>query len=311
MRFLASKTGVVHIVDARRSDPGATPCPAVARALNAGSWKGQRSLKPEAVLEMKDCAKCGTFKAARAALRVEDGRTEMKSMGAKVKKSRNTAPVNQPVADERTTLKAKEHANLAEQHGWTVTIERNENRGLTVIATRGNESCVLTYREGGFLNNPGIVFKVPGRTVPLHNSGTWRRQVSLPEGKRPISAKPKRAGRAPKSKAEDPEPEINGAVVVAEEVIPLNKSSLPFLLDDDDATIIDAIKGSMLYWRNNMMAKVVSARVPSRARLIRFAHTARGNRRYVSFPEAEMTKDGEIYGAERAVAIEDMLRVRH
>lgn len=222
---------------------------------------------------------------------------------------------NWPVADERTTLKAKEHANIAGEHGWSVQVTANERRGLTVIASKGDEICVLAYRENGILWNDEIRFKVPGRSVPMHNSGTWRRQVSLPEGQRPISARPKRFGRKPKlngiersesANSEPTEDEIDG------DVIPLNVASLPFSKDDDDLIIVDAIKGMELFWRNNMMQKVVSARVPSKARMIRFGVTGRepNQRRCVSFPESEMSKDGEIYGAERTVAIESMLRVR-
>lgn len=332
MRYLATKAGTAHVITKD------TSCPIVKR--NVDAWKGQRSLKPSVVLsEYKDCAKCETFENARAELRqlkenaatADYNRREVnrlnrssgpqsKKPAGKRPKARNVTPQvrpgdNWPVADERTTLKAKEHANIAEEHGWSVQVTANERRGLTVIASKGDEICVLAYRENGILWNDEIRFKVPGRSVPMHNSGTWRRQVSLPEGQRPISARPKRFGRKPKlngiersesANSEPTEDEIDG------DVIPLNVASLPFSKDDDDLIIVDAIKGMELFWRNNMMQKVVSARVPSKARMIRFGVTGRepNQRRCVSFPESEMSKDGEIYGAERTVAIESMLRVR-
>lgn len=307
MRYLATKAGTAHVIIKD------TSCPIVKR--NVETWKGQRSLKPSVVLsEFKDCSKCQTFEHARSELRKPESKAPKslrRAVDAAVKL--NAKLNNMPVADERTTLKAKEHAELAEQHGWSVSITANAKRGLTVIASKGDEICVLAYRENGILWNDEIVFKVPGRIVAMHNSGTWRRQVSLPEGKRPISARPKRFGRKKTSagmnlpesaNGEQTEDEING------EVIPLNIASLPFSKDDDDLIIVDAIKGMELFWRNNMMAKVVSARVPSKPRLIRFGTTGRAQRRYVSFPETEMSSDGEIYGPERSVAIEDMLRVR-
>lgn len=304
MRYLATKAGTAHVV---MKD---SPCPIVKR--NADAWKGQRSLKPDVVLKAyKDCANCDTFNRARE---------EMRLLGAAKAQSRKAAAKKEPVApkpaaDERTTKKAEEHAKLATEHGWSVNIEPNARRGLTVIATKGDEICVLAYRENGILWNDEIRFKVPGRSVPMHNSGTWRRQVTLPEGQRPISARPKRFGRKrsavsveqeESANAEPNEDGING------EVIPLNVSSLPFAKDDEDAIILDFIKGQTLYWRNNMMAKVVSARVPSKPRMIRFGVTGRepNQRRCVSFPETEMSSDGEIYGAERTVAIDSMLRVR-
>jgi hypothetical protein len=332
MRFLASKTGTVHVVDRSPSDPGTSSCPVVSRALNAGTWKGQRSLKPEDVLKMKDCTNCESFKLASQAVaaksepvapKAPSRRRHRESPVSKIKKqTRNkernvTTEVrsdNHPVADERTTQKAKEHVAIAEEHGWSVQVTSNPRRGLTIVASRGDEICVLAYRENGILWNEEIVFKVPGRSVPMHNSGTWRRQVSLPEGQRPIAARPKKFGRKPQSKvasgpedAEEPTadtPEING------EIIPINKSSLPFPVDADDAEIIEHIKGRTLYWRNDMLSKVVWAQVPIKARMIRFGHTGRAQRRYVSFPESYMTKDGEVYGPERCVAVEAMLRVR-
>lgn len=317
MRYLATKAGTAHVVTKD------TPCPIVRR--NVDVWKGQRSLKPSIVLDKyKDCAKCGTHEAARSELRKPEpakkgpvARKAPKSLrrAADAAVELNAKLNGMPVADERTTLKAKEHQAIAEEHGWSVQVTSNERRGLTVIASKGDEICVLAYRENGILWNDEIRFKVPGRSVPMHNSGTWRRQVSLPEGQRPISARPKRFGRKPKlngiertesANSEPNEEEIDG------EVIPLNIASLPFSKDDEDFIIVDAIKGMELFWRNNMMQKVVSARVPSKARMIRFGVTGRepNQRRCVSFPESEMSKDGEIYGAERTVAIESMLRVR-
>jgi hypothetical protein len=312
MRYLATKAGTAHVV---LKD---SPCPVVKK--NVDSWKGQRSLKPSVVLEgYRDCAKCQTFKHARLEQKVPAASRPVAEAKRPAKqKARDVTPMvangdNWPVADERTTAKAKEHMAIAEEHGWSVTVTSNNRRGLTVIASREDEICVLAYRENGILWNDEIVFKVPGRIVPMHNSGTWRRQVSLPEGKRPIPARPKRFGRKPAAKVangpESAEEVSPDGTEVDGELIPLNKSSLPFPIDADDLVIIDYIKGRTLYWRNNMMAKVVSANVPSKPRLIRFGETRRG-RRFVSFPESTMTKDGEMWGAERSVAIEDMLRVR-
>lgn len=329
MRYLATKAGTVHVVSKD------TACPTVKR--NAEAWKGQRSLKPVAVLDYKDCTRCESHKLARAEIAADKKAAKQANAGVTVvgrrrpvkkltgpdyrkgrpntgggsKRLKVAAAPTPPAADERTTRKAEEHRLIAEEHGWHVDVAANARRGLTVIATKGDEICVLAYRENGILWNDEIVFKVPGRVVPMHNSGTWRRQVSLPEGKRPIPARPKRFGRKPA-----PSVEINGVAKELEEEstegteeIPLNKSSLPFNHDDEDLIIISHIKGRTLFWRNNMMAKVVSAGVPSRPNLIRFGETKHG-RRFVSFPEATMTKNGEMWGAERSVAIEDMLRVR-
>jgi hypothetical protein len=307
VRYLATKAGTAHVV---QKD---SPCPIVKR--NVDAWKGQRSLKPSVVLEMKDCSRCETFKHARAELPAKPAKKGPVARKADRTPRDVTVAVrsdNWPVADERTTAKVKEHITIAEEHGWSVNVTSNERHGLTLIASRGDEICVLAYRENGILWNDEIVFKVPGRKVPMHNSGTWRRQVSLPEGKRPIPAKPKRFGRKKPSVVADPDIHANDDGTESTEVgelIPLNRPSLPFPHDAPDLIIIDHIKGRTLYWRNNMMAKVVSAGVPSKPRLIRFGETKRG-RRFISFPEATMTKDGEMWGAERSVAVEDMLRVR-
>jgi hypothetical protein len=300
MRYLASGAKRAHVVVKD------SPCSTVRQ--NVDAWKGQRSIKPEDVIDnYKDCAKCDTHTQARKELLNPQPEPKRRSNVVKLVTSNAI-----PAADERTTKKAKEHADLAREHGWDVNVTTNVRRGLTIIASKGDEICVLAYRENGILWNDEIQFKVPGRSVPMHNSGTWRRQVSLPEGKRPVPARPKRfSNRKPSvgislsevGNSDETEDETEA------DVIPLNKSSLPFLKDADDAEIADAIKGQMLFWRNNMAAKVASARVPTKTRMIRFNLTKHG-RRFVSFPETEFTKDGEMWGAERSVAIEDMLRVR-
>jgi hypothetical protein len=310
MRYLATKSGTVHVVERGPDDPHGMTCGAAVRALNSGEWKGKRSLKPEQALEMKNCLRCGTHSTIAELARRANGKPVKRPL-VKPKSLKNIMEV--PEADERTTAKATEHAQLARNHGWDVTVTANDKGGLTVTAQKGNETNVLTYRAGGFLDNPGIVAKFPGRTVPLHNSGTWRRQVTAPEGKRPISAQLKRPSKAQNQRqlvVIDPG-ETNGVAIVDEvDAIPLNKSSLPFAHDAEDSEIIDHIRGRTLYWRNNMAAKVASAILPSKPRLFRFGATRTG-RRYVSFPElAGVTEDGEVLGAERSVAIEDMLRVR-
>lgn len=328
MRFLASASGTVHVIHAELD---MSSCPVVTRAKKAGTWKGQRSLKPEDVLSkesyLKDCLNCESYKHARAEVRKNKAAKKTANAGvttiparrrrreSPVSKVRKATASRQPAtADERTTQKAKEHAELAQEHGWSVSVTANTRRGLTVVASRGDEVCVLAYRENGILWNDEIVFKVPGRVVPMHNSGTWRRQVSLPEGKRPIPARPKRFGKKAATKvAVGPNVATESSEdgeVSEEETIPLNRSSLPFNHDDEDLVIIEHIKGKTLYWRNNMLSKVVSAQVPASGRMIRFGHTGRAQRRYVSFPESAMTSDGEVYGPERCVAVEDMLRVR-
>lgn len=303
VRYLASGAKRAHVVVKD------SPCSTVRQ--NVDAWKGQRSIKPEDVIDnYKDCAKCDTHKQARKELLSPQPEPKARPKPRVVTK--NLKSDAWPVADERTTAKTREHADLAKEHGWDVTVTTNDRRGLTLIASKGDEICVLAYRENGILWNDEICFKVPGRRVPMHNSGTWRRQVSLPEGKRPVPARPKRLngkkaatviGSVEFANSDETEDENEP------DVIPLNTSSLPFPKDADDLIIIDAIKGQVLYWRNNMMAKVVSARVPTKARMIRFNHTKHG-RRFVSFPETEFTKDGEMWGAERSVAVEDMLRVR-
>lgn len=296
VRFLATKTGMVHI-------DISSDCPASKRMIASKAWKGIRGLKPEEAMECKDCAKCDTHKTARSEIRANKLAAKSANVGRKHKPKVADTPAL-PAADVRTSAKAEEHAALAREHGWDVTIESNDKGGLTVIAKKGDHSCVLTYRGGGYLHNSGIVAKFPGRVIPLHNSGTWRRQVSLPEGKRPVSGWPLRPARTKERRDVTLNDVLDGS-----ELIPINKSSLPFPIDAEDIEIIDAIKGHTLYWRNNMAAKVCSALVPGRTRLVRVS-TSRTGRRIVSFPESSVTKDGEQFGAERSVAVEDMLRVK-
>ena len=118
MRFLATKSGTVHVMYGELDLPS---CPVVTKAKNAGTWKGQRSLKPEKVLEMGDCLRCESHKKARAEVTkanktAEDQRLNEKEVkrfnskregtSAKVTARKGTMPFPskvQPIADERTT----------------------------------------------------------------------------------------------------------------------------------------------------------------------------------------------------------------
>lgn len=348
VRFLATKTGTVHVVDRDPSDRGGTSCPTVGRMLNAGSWKGQRSLKPEAALAGNDCTKCETHKTARREIRLNKAHVRPTVPGRRPNTATNAAEIKAdaksrlakhqsrtrlrhdsktqevnlkpkepeaPIQDKGQRL-ADEHAKLAKDHGWIVEVQHVTDSEWLVIARKGDEWVQAAWIDGK-VDYPRVIAVFPSYTFWLKNTTQWRRQVSLPDSERPAKREPKnRPPRVPVASRSvlAVDPGLNGAVVVEVEGdgIKFNSTDLPFAKDAPDAEIIDLLRGHILHWRNNFASKIEKAEVPTVTRLIRISEHPTNGRRIVSFPEvADYTKDGVVYGCERSVAIDQMIKVRN
>lgn len=308
MRFLNTKSGTVHV------DTSAS-CSTAKHMMVTKAWKGRRSLTPEQALEYKDCAKCESHKLARSKIREAKAVPLTKNAKAIESLKKRHEKI---MTEDKGNIAAHEHAKLAEEHGWTTTFEHEEPNGWLVTATKDDETVQVAWVNGK-VDYPRVIAVFPTYTFWLKNTSQWRRQVMLPESERPASRESKTA-RKPKPKVVAEKVvaaihgEANGVAVAVEDEVKFNMTSLPFPHDAEDIELTNAIRGKVLYWRNNMAAKVNHATVPSNPRVIRVSRHVRSQRRIVSFPESHTTKVNgalmELLGAERSVAVEDMIRVR-
>jgi hypothetical protein len=302
MRYMKTKAGTAHIAGLPDS-----LCPVVRRAARTGEWKGIRSLKPEQVLELKDCSKCQSHKAAKSELKPKPKPPKRAAFNSKQAVAERLR--RQPVPGDKGEIAANEHAKLATEHGWHVEVMPGRDEWV-VVATKGDEMVQVAWVNGK-VDYPRVIAVFPSYTFWLKNTTQWRRQVSLPEGERPAPREPKRS-RKPRTESKTEPRVINGTSVEEDPQKLFKTTSLPFASDDEDFVIIDALKGHELFWRNNMAAKVNRATVPMNTRLIRVAVSPKSGRRFVSFPEAhgyDSVAAREVLGAERSVAIEDMIKV--
>lgn len=64
VKFLATKTGKVHVVTTKARDAKESACSVVKQGHTKGQWKGKRSLSPDAALALDDCIKCHSHNVA-------------------------------------------------------------------------------------------------------------------------------------------------------------------------------------------------------------------------------------------------------
>lgn len=345
VRFLASKAGTVHVAD------GSGGCPVVRRAIRTREWHGRKSLSPEAALDLKDCMKCETHKAARREIRLNRAATKkanagvttigvgpqkrlrhdgtiqevdlkprrplsgpdhpksVRNNGGGSKRLKVAATPEPPIEDKGQRL-ADEHAKLAKDYGWAVDIQHVSEKEWIVVARKGDESVQAVWVNGK-VDHPRVVAFFPTHTFWLKHTTQWRRQVTLPDSERPAKREPKSRPRRVPADAKVAD-SIDAPVEIETDGVKFNSTDLPFAKDAPDTEIIDLLRGRILHWRNNFASKIEKAEIPTVTRLIRISEHPTNGRRIVSFPEvADYTKDGVVYGCERSVAIDQMIKVRN
>lgn len=199
---------------------------------------------------------------------------------------------------------------FAEEHGWKVKVSEDKP-GLKLVAKRGKETITCWFDGGkydlvriGYIEVEGASWR--GNLRAAH---ACRRQMAN-EGRDRPHPNPGAGRSAPRGKREEePTPETESPEDAFKRV--------PFLVDDDDLTIIDAIKGKSIRWRNGVSGVVEEAQLPAevkgkkRDKIVLKTHPTK-NRRILEF----LAVDGfdsatgrEVYGQERAVAIDKIIRV--
>lgn len=318
-RFLATKAGTVHAVTTKTQDSKSSKCPVVKKGHADKSWGRRKGLSPEAALAMKDCSRCETHdlaetlkrramtpaqKRAEAKAKSDETREKLglKDKPAKAKKEprEKKEPVRRgPKKSDPAAMmeRAKEHLELAKDHGWKGSIEQ-AGETVTVEVKKDGELLRLIY-EGGRIIHSRVTLR-SGTEVKLRNSANWRRHAEG-TGKIKKDYQP-RQGTGKKAASRE---------LAAEEANGVTDRRLPFSLDDEDPIIIKMLGGKMLTWRNGLSNSIDSAQVPVRSRNVRITQHPKSGRKMISFHELHGEGEhGEVLGGERTVYLDKILRVK-
>jgi hypothetical protein len=215
--------------------------------------------------------------------------------------------------DDPTRDKAEQHADQATEAGWSAVIKDDGDNGLLVEASRDDEVVRCWFKDGKYNQGRHGEVQVGSWTGTLRGAHAARRQMMAEGRDRPYPEPGK--GRSGPRKRVDPDEE-------AEHESPEDaKRRVPFALDAPALEVIDAIKGKTIKWRNGVSKSVEEAVVPSSVQgtgtkkakhpLITLVdHPKVPGRRILSFYTVEgMGDHGEVYGGERNIALDKIIRV--
>lgn len=346
--MMIGKGKYVHTFYTEAYDRKHSQCTQARKAIVAGkvNYKS-KGISPEAALTLDGCEACATHSVAEAQIDPEvkreaarDRRDEVlaRARGTKAKKKPkkiDVAGTKTAKAKERKTsmtksgprstasradgdptyTKAKMLADFATEHGWEAVIEKDDDTGHTYVrATRGDEVITAWYIDGKYDINRHAETRVGSWTGKLRGAHACRRQMAG-EGRDRIHPEPGKGRTGPRKKTEADE--------VPEDESPEDAAKrLPFSADDPDVFIIDAIKGKTIRWRNGVSNSIEEAWLPSKAEaastkkgkpgrsLIEITAHPKTGRRMVSFLTVASVNDhGEVYGPERIVNLDKIVRV--
>jgi hypothetical protein len=353
-RFMfIGKGKVVHVVntkaiDLKRGTNGGSQCMSVRKAQVAGNIKPRnkdKGLSPEAALALDGCSSCythemartllpDTTKADRRAARDEvldrakpskkvKGKVKGKDSSPKDEKSPKRAPTKTKAGTRSvggsSKDKAEDLAVFMREHGWKVKVDTptkqpdgstlvNPNRA-TVEAKQAGAVILCHFIDGKYDVENQASITVGSWTGTLRGAHSVRRQAdsSLDDRDRP-HPKPGVGRSGPRRKAAEDE--------VPEDESPEDaRRRVPFLLDDDDAVVLDAVMGKVIRWRNGVSKSVDEALVPAevgtnkRPNVSVLTHPKTGRRILDFFEVAEIGERGPVFGPERVVALDKILRV--
>lgn len=326
VRFMASKTGKVHVVTTPAADKKNSKCVTVkvnhGQPVATGGWGKRPGISADAALSMDECSKCQTHAVARRV--IEESKTpaqkraeakqkaeetrrkiaeETKAKGKRKKAPKEKAPKQRRGpkggdATERMKANVEEHAQIAKDNGWKVTTcGETATSEWTVAAERNGETIKLIYRDGRTVFSR-VVLK-SGVEVRLRNSSNWRKHVT---GTAPIKPdyQPRQGKGAGSKKSRKAE------------VIDDSKASkrLPFNIEEDDhEAIIESLLGKTITWRRQIDNTLDSAKVPLKARNCRVRVHPKSDRAMLSFHESQgVGEHGELLAGERTVFIDKIVK---
>lgn len=202
--------------------------------------------------------------------------------------------------------KAEQLAEFGKQHGWRSTFDTDEDGRVTVIAVKDDMTIRAPFIDGKFDEVRWGSIEVGSWSGRLRAAHYTRRQMSMdnPPYPRPGEG---RSGPRTSRKAEDDPP--------ADESPEDARKRVPFSMDDDDLVILHALQGTTIRWRNKIGNTVEEAKLPAepgkgKRPAIAIKHHPKSNKPMVTFFEVvEDGSEGEVFGPERTVALDRILRV--
>jgi hypothetical protein len=345
--MLIGKAGkVVHVVTTKANDlkqgGRGSECQQVRKAWVAGKIDPKhKGMSPDAALALDCCTRCETAgvaksmikpdKAERAAKRDEvleraKGKPAKKSKPAKMAKGKESK-ADKPKAERKepkptkaksgfrsvgssSDAKAEALRAFCADNGWAATLGKDDTTGhVVVIAHQGTTIINAFFIDGKYDVARHAFISVGSWKGTLRGAHAVRRQVdsSLDDRDRP-HPKPGVGRSAPRAKAKDE--------VVPEDESPEDAAKrVPFLMDDDDDTVLAALLGKTIRWRNGVSGNVEEARIPvkanggKRAKVTLSVHPKSGKRILDFISVDSIGEHGEVYGPERAVRLDRIIRV--
>lgn len=198
--------------------------------------------------------------------------------------------------------KANNFMKHAQSYDWKTTWEADEDyEWVEVTAVRGSEKIIITWMNNQ-LNCPPV-YVLSGMKTTLHSAAVAKRTV---EAARPDYESHHKRVKLSKARQGTPKDSSNTPES--------SDYTLPFSIEDDDSTILKAIRGNTIVWRNSMTGEYESELVPHRisdgkgvrvfnwdTKHVFYLAESPSGREYLSFMN--------LNGVFRAVALESLVGV--
>lgn len=326
---------------------GGSECQQVRKFQVAGKIKpSDKGVSAEAALSMDGCERCGTHVVAerfvdpevKKAKRKDDrddvldraktgrakgeapkgksksGPKKGKAVGGEfpVVKSKPKSGPTKTKAGVRSTGsdtegKANALRDFAVEAGWKVEY-KDGDPGLLLVAAKGDATINCWFIDGKYDIGRHAYIEVGSWKGTLRGAHACRRQMA---GDSPVHPNPGKGRSGPRK---------GKTVEVPEDESPEDAARrVPFSLDAPEVEVIDAIKGKVIHWRNSTSGLIEEGWLPaavhskgkdkSRA-LIAITTHPKTERRMVTFMVVDSVNEhGEVYGPERTVYLDKIVKV--
>lgn len=341
--MMLGKSKFVHVVHTKAYDLKHSGCQFVRKMQVADKVGKGKGLSPDAVEALEPCPHCEPLAVIneqypeRAKEKKAAKKTDFKDAmreenrpktgkGSKPKKVRATKEARPKAArkgkaagsrssGDSTQSKADALVAFAKEAGWdahAVTVK--DEPGVLVEASRDPEFITCWFVDGKYDTVRHAVLKVGDWSGKLRGVHGCRKQMANEGRDRPYPdpGKGRTAKRATKKGKHDEQQED----IVPEDESPEDaRRRVPFLIDDDATAIIEAVKGKTIRWRNGLSGTMDEAMVPSKVKgkkrdIVTISEHPKTGKRILDFLEVVGIDDGhEVYGPERAVALDKIVRL--
>jgi hypothetical protein len=239
-------------------------------------------------------------------------RAEARKVAKDRKPSMTKSGPRSVVSGVEDAAKAKAEMLMAygDECGWKSKLDKDKDSGHWVVTSkRGNEVIHTYFIDGKYDVGRHAEIVVGDWTVKLRGAHAVRRQMAM-EGRDRPHPEPGRGRSGPRKSKDD-------ADAVPEDESPEDAAKrVPFNMDDPASEVIDAIKGKTIRWRNGVSNSVEEAWLPAdshgkkRDKIVIKEHPKTGKRMVEFLSVVAVTEDGEVYGPERVVALDKIVRVQ-